>query len=622
MQIKHLALSVLLLAAPTFAKSSCPTGDCQQGVITGPFVSPQVAEFTSAGAFPICQSLLCTSGNWSSDQIEGIDAQQNLGTKYQFYDNMGPDIDENIAVGPTVSGQNAQVLEWVNAQYIQAFDKVTGQPIFTTQGGTTAIPATVERLWSSSSQPECQGNPSGNVQVLFDRLDGAFVISRRVSYVVAGIHQYSWCIAASSGSDLSNPATQWYAYEYKMSSVIPCLPSSNNCSTGAFHYYFPDWPRTGTWSDGFYITFDLQDPTAGYVEGGFEACKLDRADMVQGKVANPMTCYAYTVPVAQRPSLVHSVDVADIDSATGPNSGEPEYFVGIVNPSNAQQGLAGKNLCTSQTTPCQSNLLAIFTWGSTGFTGTGLYVKPYTPGCYNTVKGQEANTYCVPEPSTNPNSIGAYGQLDCGNYNTPCLDSLGDRMANRLTFNNLSSTSGGPNGQYLTASHVVMEDSSNQRTGIRYYILKVANGKASVLVNSGASGPPDLQDPNGVLYFVMPSAALDKNGNMGIAFTTSGPYCSTCQTQNDPAINFVVLPWMSSSFDSPTLIVQGAGDQENTDRFGEYAATVVDSTDGLTFYGVGEYYNKSETGTGNCSVPSSECYTWQSRIFRGQYGQF
>ena len=58
----------------------------------------------------------------------------------------------------------------------------------------------------------------------------------------------------------------------------------------------------------------------------------------------------------------------------------------------------------------------------------------------------------------------------CGDYNTPCVDSLGDRMANRLTYNHLSSSSG-PNGEYLTASHVVMESASNQRTGIRYYIL-------------------------------------------------------------------------------------------------------------------------------------------------------
>jgi len=617
-----LATALVLLAFPAIAKP-CTGGDCQQGVMSGPFVAPQIAPFTTTAPFAICQSVQCSSGAWSGLSIEGIDAQQNIGMQYQFYDNQGANIDPNIAVGPSVSGRNAQVLEWVNAQYVQAFDKVTGQPIFTSGGGTTAIPQSVERLWSATTQPECNTYPSGNVQVLFDRLDNAFVISRRISYIDgSGIHQYAWCMAASSNSDLSNPSTKWYAYEYKLGSVIPCLPSSNNCKNSAFHYYFPDWPRIGTWSSGFYITFDLQDPTANYVEGGFEACQLDRANIVKGNPTNPMTCYAYTVPVAQRPSLIHSVDVADIDSANAPNSGEPEYFLSIVNPSNYQQGGNGTKWCTSQTTPCTSNQLAFFTWGSKGFSGQFVSVLPYTPGCYNTAAAnQETNTYCVPEPSTSPAAIGAYGTPNCGNYLTPCLDSLGDRMSNRLTFNNFSSGARGPNGQFLTASHVVMEDSSNQRTGIRYYVLKVANGKPQVMVNSGsAAGAPDLQDPNGLLWLLMPSMAVDMNGNLGFTYTTSGPQCSGCQTQPNPAINFAVLPWGHSTFDAPTLIVQGAGDQENTDRFGQYAATVVDSTDNLTFYGMGEYYNKDQTGTSNCQLPASNCYTWQTRIFRGRYG--
>jgi hypothetical protein len=118
----------------------------------------------------------------------------------------------------------------------------------------------------------------------------------------------------------------------------------------------------------------------------------------------------------------------------------------------------------------------------------------------------------------------------------------------------------------------------------------------------------------------MPSAALDQNGNLGIGYTTSGEYCASCQTPNHPALNFDVLPWTATSFDPPTLIVQGAGDEENTDRWGEYAATVMDSSDDLTFYSVGEYYNTSQTGTTNCGQPASNCHTWQTRIFRGKYG--
>jgi hypothetical protein len=621
MNVMNWALCVVVLASSSLAQAKC-TGDCQKGVIAGPYTSAQVAEFTTTAPFAICESASCTQPLWDGDQIEGIDARQNIGTGYQFYDNGGPNIDDNIAVGPTVSGENAQVLEWLNGQYIQAFDKVTGQPIFTSnQNGTTAVPANVAALWSNATQMQCR-DTSGNVQVIYDRLDNEFVINRRVSYIGGnGIHQYAWCIAVSSSSDLSNPSTRWYAYEYQMSTVIPCVPNSENCTAGSYYYYFPDWPRIGTWSNGYYITFDLQDPTTGYAEGGFEACQLDRVDIAQGLPSNPMTCYTYIVPTANRPTLIHSVDVADIDSPTGPASGEPEYFLAIVNPSNAQEGDKGLDLCTSATTPCTSSQLALFTWGAAGFAGpTFITVNPYTPGCYNTTKGNEANTYCVPEPSTNTNDIGAYGTKSCGNYATPCVDSLGDRMANRLTYNNLS-TSGGPNGEFLTASHVVMESASNQRTGVRYYILKASNGKASVLVNSGgSSGAQDLQDPSDVLSYFMPSAALDQDGNLGITYTTSGPFCSTCATQSHPAINFDVLPWDTTSFDTPTLIVQGAGDEENTDRWGEYAATVIDSTDNLTFYSVGEYYNTSETGTVGCGLPASNCFTWQTRIFRGQYG--
>ncbi len=621
MGFKNWALTVVLLAAPSFA-TTCSSGDCQQGTIAGPYTAAQVAEFSSTGAFPICQSSACTEGSWAGDQTEGVDAQQNVGSQYQFYDSNYYNFDANIAVGATVSGKNAQVLEWVNGQFVQAFDKVTGQPIFTFNAGTTAVPQSAAGLWSDSTQSECQ-NSTGNVEIIYDRLDNKFVISRRVSYSSSGITRYAWCLAVSSSSDLSSPSTQWFAYEYKMDTVIPCVPNSDNCTKGPNYYYFPDWPRIGTWSNGFYITFDLQDPTVGYTEAGFEACKLDRGDITRGKASNPMTCYAYTVPLAQRPSLIHSVDVGDVDSAAAPGSGEAEYFLSIVNPSNAQQGGAGKNWCTSQTTPCASKQLGLFTWGAKGLVGPNfMAVNSYTPGCYDTSRAKDqVNTFCVPEPSTNPNDIGGYGSKTCGDYNTPCVDSLGDRMANRLTYNKLSSSSGGPNGEFLTAAHVVMESASNQRTGIRYYILNISEGKASVLVNSGgASGPPDLQDPNGALFYFMPSAALDRNGNLGIGYTTSGAYCSSCQTQNHPAINFDVLPWTASSFDPPTLIVQGMGDEENTDRWGEYAATVVDSSDNLTFYGVGEYYNTSQTGSTDCSQSASNCHTWQTRLFRGKYG--
>ena len=614
MRIRNCMLILFVFTSVCSVGQGCQSGDCQPGVIAGPYTAVQTAENTTAN-FPQCVGSLCTTGPWNGNQIEGIDAQENIGTAYQFYDQV-LNLDTNIAVGPTVIGENAQILQWVDGGSLQAFDKATGQAIYGDTVGTTAIPGNAINLWSTSTQPECS-YPSGNVQVIYDRMDNVFAISRRVTYSVGAIDHYAWCIALSSGSDLSQ--TTWYAYEYKMDTAIPCLPSSNNCTTGAAYYYYPDWPRFATWSNGFYITFDLTDPTSLY-QVGFEACQLDRSDMVLGKSANPITCYTYAVPENDEPSLIHSVDVGDIDSATGPPNGEPEYFLSIVNPSNAQQGNNGQGICTSQSKPCTSHQLALFTWGASGLAGpTLITVNPYTPGCYDTAQqGSEINTICVPVPSTNLSHLGGYGSLLCGNYGPPCLDSLGDRMANRLTYNNLTSSGSGPNGAYLTASHVVMESTSNERTGIRYYILQVSNGAATVLVNSGgSSGPPDLQDPNATLFYFMPSAALDRNGNLAIVYTTSGAYCSSCQTQYNPAINVDVLPWGVSGFDPPTLIIQGTGDEENTMHWGEYAATVIDPTDNLTFYSVGEYFNTSQTGTSDCGSPSSDCYTWQTRIFQG-----
>ena len=60
-------------------------GDCQPGAIAGPYTAAQTAENT-AGNFPQCVGSLCSTGSWNGNQIEGIDAQQNIGTQYQFYD--------------------------------------------------------------------------------------------------------------------------------------------------------------------------------------------------------------------------------------------------------------------------------------------------------------------------------------------------------------------------------------------------------------------------------------------------------------------------------------------------------------------------------------------------------
>ena len=101
-------LDVLKLARPLCVRGQqCKSGDCQTGAVAGPFTATQVAEHSSANPFAVCTSSDCTAARSWATGIEGINAQQNIGTKCQFFD-QDFDVDANIAVGPTVTGKNAQ----------------------------------------------------------------------------------------------------------------------------------------------------------------------------------------------------------------------------------------------------------------------------------------------------------------------------------------------------------------------------------------------------------------------------------------------------------------------------------------------------------------------------------
>ena len=140
--IQKLLCGLLLAVSTQALGQTCTSGDCQAGTIAGPFTAPQLAENTATN-FPICKAAACTTGSWTG-QVEGIDAQQNVGTANQFFAAGVKNIDANIAVGAAVAGKHAQVVEWVNTHSIQAFDKVTGAGIFSSSGTATAgIPRSV-----------------------------------------------------------------------------------------------------------------------------------------------------------------------------------------------------------------------------------------------------------------------------------------------------------------------------------------------------------------------------------------------------------------------------------------------------------------------------------------------
>jgi len=77
--------------------------------------------------------------------------------------------------------------------------KVTGQPIFTFGGGSTAVPLSVAIVVVQLNPARVPGQYRERA-VIYDRLDNVFAIDRRITYSVSGIDHYAWCIALSSGS--------------------------------------------------------------------------------------------------------------------------------------------------------------------------------------------------------------------------------------------------------------------------------------------------------------------------------------------------------------------------------------------------------------------------------------
>ena len=80
----------------------------------------------------------------------------------------------------------------------------------------------------------------------------------------------------------SNFKSNWNVYAYNISVAVP-----NNAKGQP---YFPDYMRFGTWSDGFYVAWDLLDAQSIV---GFEVCQLDKADMIAGLSSTSPICYTY-----------------------------------------------------------------------------------------------------------------------------------------------------------------------------------------------------------------------------------------------------------------------------------------------------------------------------------------
>jgi hypothetical protein len=480
-----------------------------------------------------------------------------------------------------------QYLEFAD-NFVQAFDRATGNPILSNRVYGAAAPQPMNVIFSPHGSTYC-GGASLDGLAAYDRLDGVFVIAN--VFHPGGASSYYYCIGVSAPAG-SVPANNlqgaggksyWNVYAYSLNSALPVNAKG--------HPYFPDYARFGSWSDGFYVAWDLLDVDDEYDIVGFEVCQLDKADMIAGLSTNPPSCYTYipSYVASTNNTLIHTLLPADFEGNNPiPANTAGEYFLAQVNPSNPGTHVR----CSAN--PCTSNQLAFFTW-STFTSGQGpefITVPEYTPGCYS--PAHPYNTYCVFEP---------YGRV---------IDGLGDRLMYRLAYRNLAS---GGEGEYLAVAHTI-QVGQHLRTGIRYY--KIQAGTSPSIKLHGT-----LKDNTNDYFLSMPSLAMDGNGDLGITYTVTGNSTTGGSLSNYDPSPFFVAVGADGTQGTPVAILSNSGSSgqdETDDYWGEYESVSSDPDNDLTFWAVDEYMNGNQLGQCSYATHTGSGCTWATRVFTCQKG--
>ncbi len=318
-----------------------------------------------------------------------------------------------------------QFVQWVNSEY-NVYDKTTG--------AKTLGPIAGNALWSGFGGA-CQTRNDGDPIVLFDKLAGRWFFAQNTFAT-----PYTTCIAVSTTSDATGSFNR-YAF-----AVTPTTS-------------FPDYPKWGIWSDGYYQTFNAFKNGQSFANS--EVCAADRTNILAGNAAT-LQCFTTT-------SAYFSLLPADNDGLTAPPAGEPESLADWID--------------TTHINFWQFHVDFAVPANST-FTGpTAVVVNAFTQVCPTT-------RICVPEGS---------GEK---------VDSLGDRLMYRLAYRNF-----GTYESMLMAQTVKPVAHTTSTTAVRWYEFR---NPASPTVFQQAT----FQDAATKNYWI-PSIAQDKQGNIAMGFSSA-----------------------------------------------------------------------------------------------------
>jgi hypothetical protein len=116
-----------------------------------------------------------------------------------------------------------------------------------------------------------------------------------MQFSVTGGPPYYQCVAVSTSSDATGT---WNRYSYQFSA-------------------FNDYPKGGVWPDAYYVTYNMF--AGGTTFSGAQVCAMDRSAMLNGTAATQQ-CF-------QLSTTYGGLLPADLDGATPPPAGSPEYVL-------------------------------------------------------------------------------------------------------------------------------------------------------------------------------------------------------------------------------------------------------------------------------------------------------
>jgi hypothetical protein len=408
--------------------------------------------------------------------------------------------------------------------------------VFDKSGNTLSGPTTFNSFFSQLTGTPCANANQGDPFVMYDHQADRWVISDFAFAAFPGTSLYE-CVGVSQTGDPVSGGWNFYAIQFD--------PANTN--------QLGDYPKFAMWNDGgtqnaYFFTVNLFINPTTFV--GVRVFALDRASMLAGNNANAIAFSIDPTVLGDTYCLV----ATNFRAGEPPPIGRDEMLLSVDSPFTAGVAVTQVHAWKFHVdfaTPSNSTL------GSdpAHHPNAEITVDPFVDAFTNTT------SHLVPQSGT-----------------TQRLDTLGDRIMTPLVYQNRAAT------ESLWASGTVCTDANcTGPTGVHWYQFDVTGGTfpaTPVQQQTWTNG-------NDGLWRWMPSIAVDQDGNAVIGYSTSS-------TDQFPSIRYagrLAGDPPGNMAQGEAIMFSGSGSQTSSfDRWGDYTMTVVDSTDGMTFWHVNEYY--------------------------------